>query len=578
MITIINYYTETADLKKTDLPLTLWKGKEFVDKVTRNGETWDAYHSSESIKKTVDLYIKKLNEFLKKDINIKKSSKAIPKSKSKPNKELARIKKFLKTLSKDQLGSDYAYVFSADLDKVTAWIHDSTKSYNIHLNKLADRLLEKEEYYKKMYSENEEYKDYFKPKKKVKSSASKPKTIVKTIARQKKKTARQLAYEKADKVEVLSQELKFVKRFVLMHDKVKTQHQIRLFINALQKAIVEKRIRKTSPFAKEISKIQDYLLDLFFMFKKENKKITINLDESLRTKYLTLVGKEAELHSVKLIKSYINLQGKLIPNSKAKNLHNRVARLVNNGSVTKRDKYWKEIENILSTLKSFVKKNVEQGELMVSSKELNGLNDILSGCACEEVHGIHSVPKNTIMNSQDIINLQFNKLGFTGKWLNLIGNPSVGFRTMIFGKPKMGKSYLAVDYAGYLARNHGTVLYVAREEGIDDTLQQKLKDKNVAHPDLYVSDYLPEDLSAYDFVFLDSVNKLGLTPEDLERLDKEYPYTSFTEIFQTTKQGNFKGANEFQHDVDVIIEIPEKGKAVGFGRFNQGGEMNIFSQ
>lgn len=501
MISITNYYTETAGLKKTDLPLTLWKGKEFVDKVTRNGETWDAYHSSESIKKTVDLYIEKLNEFLKKDIAIKKSSKAVTKSKSKT------------------------------------------------VNKTKQKKVKKPE----------------------------PKISSKAIVRPKKKTARQLAYEKADKVEVLSQELKFVKRFVLMHDNVKNQHQIRLFINVLQKAIVEKRIRKTSPFAKEISKIQDYLLDLFWKFKNENEKIQINLDESLRTKYLTLVGKEAELHSVKLIKSYINLQGKLIPNSKAKNLHNRVARLVNNGSVTKRDKYWKEIENILSTLKSFVKKNVEQGELMVSSKELSGLNDILSGCACEEVHGIQSVPKNTIMSSEDIVNLQFNKLGFTGKWLKLIGNPSVGFRTMIFGKPKMGKSYLAVDYAGYLARNHGTVLYVAREEGIDDTLQQKLKDKNVAHPDLYVSDYLPEDLSEYDFVFLDSVNKLGLTPEDLDRLDKEYPYTSFTEIFQTTKQGNFRGGNEFQHDVDVVIEIPEKGKAVGFGRFNQGGEMNIFS-
>lgn len=47
-------------------------------------------------------------------------------------------------------------------------------------------------------------------------------------------------------------------------------------------------------------------------------------------------------------------------------------------------------------------------------------------------------------------------------------------------------------------------------------------------------------------------------------------------LFQTTKDGKFRGANSFQHDVDVVIDIPEKGRAVQMGRFNQGGEMYIF--
>ena len=96
------------------------------------------------------------------------------------------------------------------------------------------------------------------------------------------------------------------------------------------------------------------------------------------------------------------------------------------------------------------------------------------------------------------------------------------------------------------------------------------------HPNLFVASTLPSDLTPYDFIFLDSVNKLGLLPEDLTALKKKYPNKSFIYIFQTTKEGNFRGANSFQHDVDVVIEIPEKGKAVQFGRFNQGGEMGIF--
>ncbi len=418
-----------------------------------------------------------------------------------------------------------------------------------------------------------------KPKREVKPKAktnkvAKPVTPKKVI--DKKPTSRELAYRKANKVERLSDDLKMIKRFVLMHEKVKTQNQIRLFINALQKAIIEKRIKKLSPFSREIVEIQEALINLHTRMANGGS-IQVEISEKKRTKYLTLIGKQAELHSVKFIKSYINLQGKKIDNVKAKRLYNRVANAVNNGKLTKKDKYWNEIENILSTLKSFVKKNVEHGELLVSSKELNGLNSILSECACEHINGVQSVPRNTIMSSTEIVNLSFNKLGFKGKWLNLIGDPSSGFTAMIFGKPKMGKSYLAVDFAGYLARNHGTVLYVAREEGIDDTLQQKLKDKNVAHPDLYVSDYLPTDLSKYDFVFLDSVNKLALSPEDLEELKHSYPETSFVYIFQTTKMGNFRGGNEFQHDVDVVIEVPEKGVATQFGRFNQGGEINIFS-
>jgi hypothetical protein len=59
------------------------------------------------------------------------------------------------------------------------------------------------------------------------------------------------------------------------------------------------------------------------------------------------------------------------------------------------------------------------------------------------------------------------------------------------------------------------VLYVAKEEKLDATLQMKLRDTNVKHPNLFVSDYLPENLREYDYVFLDSLNKMELQPNDL---------------------------------------------------------------
>ena len=207
------------------------------------------------------------------------------------------------------------------------------------------------------------------------------------------------------------------------------------------------------------------------------------------------------------------------------------------------------------------------------------MEGILGGCSCHNLNGFDDDlqgDKPVIMNSMDFANMRFKTLGLGGKWLDLIGDPSTNFSIMVFGKPKMGKSYLCIDFAGYLARNHGKVLYVAKEEGLDKTLQDKLNDKEVKHQNLYVASALPDSLSYYDFIFLDSVNKLGLQPEELNRLKAMYPQKAFIYIFQTTKDGRFRGANTFQHDVDSVIEVPERGKAVQFGRFNQGGELDIF--
>ncbi|MFL5763553.1 MAG: hypothetical protein ACJ77K_06380 [Bacteroidia bacterium] len=193
------------------------------------------------------------------------------------------------------------------------------------------------------------------------------------------------------------------------------------------------------------------------------------------------------------------------------------------------------------------------------------------------LQGIPNIPKVNVMPSTDFAKLEFNTIGFKDPWKAFIGDPAPGFTAMVFGMPKMGKSYLCVDFAGYLARNHGRVLYIAREEKLDKTLQDKLNEKEVAHPNLTVADGIPEDLSPYEFVFLDSVNKLGQTARDLEKLKANNKGKSFIYIFQATKAGRFKGNNEFQHDVDVVIEVPERGKAIQFGRFNQGGAMDIFA-
>ncbi len=226
----------------------------------------------------------------------------------------------------------------------------------------------------------------------------------------------------------------------------------------------------------------------------------------------------------RLVKRYCNLDGKLKTKTQIALFLTTLQNAIKRGAIRQSHRYATSIEKIQDNLISLLGKysGLKTKWILIklhpSSKE--ALQQQLSSSGIAGVAAQQS-EHFKIMRSTDIVNLHFEKLGFAGKWKRLIGDPSKGFTAMIYGKPKMGKSYLSVDFGGYLARNHGTVLYVAREEGSDDTLQKKLKDKNVAHPDFYVSDYLPEDISKFDFVFLDSVNKLGLTPENLERLKQK---------------------------------------------------------
>ena len=480
MITTNNYFDKIASINFNELPDALKKGDEFVKKATSNGTDWNTYQSSDAIKKTIDLYILKLNEFLS-AVNKGKSNSA-KKNNSTP-------------LPKQQ-----------------------------------------------------------RPAKKPMQSATQ-----KTIT-----TA-----DEPMMVERIPEEIRFIKRFINLDGKTKLKEDILRFINALQKAIVEKKIRKTSSYADQIKFIQGNLIETFNIMKA---KIKIQLKPETFEALKKFAGEEKVLPSISFIKRYIGLNEKPGMKQKAKLLLDQINNSYTKGKITENDPYIVEIHELKKNLKHFIT-TPSQKALAIEQATLNGLEGVL-GCACNNLTGFETKP--SIMNSMDFANMEFDTLGFQGKWLDLIGDPSHNFTAMVFGKPKMGKSYLCIDFAGYLARNHGNVLYVAREEGLDYTLQMKLNDKNVKHPNLFVASVLPENLSFYDFIFLDSVNKLGLLPQDLNRLKALNPTKSFIYIFQSTKGGTFRGDNTFQHDVDIVIEVPEKGKAVQMGRFNQGGEMEVF--
>ena len=64
MITAENYYGLISKVNIAELPPAIAKGYEYVDKVTHNGGDWNAYHSSETIKKVIDLYFTKVETYI----------------------------------------------------------------------------------------------------------------------------------------------------------------------------------------------------------------------------------------------------------------------------------------------------------------------------------------------------------------------------------------------------------------------------------------------------------------------------------------------------------------------------------
>ena len=189
---------------------------------------------------------------------------------------------------------------------------------------------------------------------------------------------------------------------------------------------------------------------------------------------------------------------------------------------------------------------------------------------------------NGIMSSSDLMNYQYNKLPFDGKWGDFVGQPSVNFHAMVYGRPKQGKSILSVQWAKYLSENFGKVLYVASEEGFSVTLQKKVMEFAMDNNNLDFANFRDFEQiknavnkGKYKFVFIDSVNFIKITPEDVEDIKAENPSTAFITIQQATKNGNFRGSQEFAHNCDIVIRV-EAGMASQQGRFQEPTEMNVF--
>ena len=394
------------------------------------------------------------------------------------------------------------------------------------------------------------------PAKTKKKSPAKPQAKPRAVKTSVSKT-------EAKPVEMLPEEIRFIRRYVAMHGKVKSKLSVMRLLSSLQKAMLEKRIRKTSPYANEMLQIQDQLISCA---ERMGEEAEISIASKHLEHYKEITSSQRIRDSIALLKRFVAIHGREGMEERAERLMKSMERMVKKGKIRKDDPYAAKLSEAYKSLKIFLRDKTAAPEIKES--ELNGIYGLL-GMPGAKTKPCKPKGLSGVVSSQDLMNMDFETIGLRGKFQEVIGDPSVGFTAMVFGQPKSGKSTLMLDFAHHLSSHHGEVLYVAFEEGYGYTLKEKITRIGAIHPRLHFSEELPGKLGAYDFVFIDSVSRAGMELEDMIELKNKYPRTSFIFIFHATKDGKFKGGNELAHEVDVIIEV-ENGMAKGKGRFGQG--------
>jgi len=164
------------------------------------------------------------------------------------------------------------------------------------------------------------------------------------------------------------------------------------------------------------------------------------------------------------------------------------------------------------------------------------------------------------MSSARYQDAKIKRLGLTGKYKKLFGDPAKDFYMIVDGSPGHGKSWWVAEFAQHFHRFHGKVIYYAAEQsGLNLAFQEMLTELNTSfeietNPKRLSKQKIKEDFNNYDLVILDSVSYMGMTPQELRDL-REETNCAIVAVLQSTKEGQHKGSNEWLHDVGISVNL-----------------------
>ncbi len=574
MITAENYFEKIKEINISDLPAKLREGYYLVKEVTENHSTWGYYRTGAEIRALVDEYFANLSDLLKKsnerndDVKTlaREAAKDLIRSDVKNGRSVSEIRRSQSGIAK---GDVWAQVKG---DKVLVeQIQGKWVNYSFSLQTLFNEV-----------------------KQEIGGEEGKKEKEVKVKKRANKKSAKS-AEVKPKGVDSIREEVRFIKRFVGFHNRVKSPNAVLVFIKGLQRAIVQKLIRKTSPFAKEIEMIQDKLVKAYNKMKGD-ESFSINGKDLGRL--VAIAGGEQVYPSISVIKRFVGLQD----NADEKKINafiKYIDNLFKSKKLTKNDPYVDKVKAIYKSIK-----NRKGDKIPIGKAELNGLEGVISACGCTHDLGkiyntkgrrlrqcrskkysdaargacSHNKGLSGVLTAEEMANRKLDLLPFYSFWETVFGRPSKNFTAMFHGEPHHGKTILLLKFANFLAANFGRVLYVSSEEFASPTMSAKVKEfVNPLSERLHFAENLNDpELSNYDFVILDSVNDLGLKLNQYKELRKQYPETAFIFILQHTKSGEFRGGKDWEHLAEIVGEIHRGAVTITKNRYSDKTSFDFF--
>jgi predicted ATP-dependent serine protease len=189
-----------------------------------------------------------------------------------------------------------------------------------------------------------------------------------------------------------------------------------------------------------------------------------------------------------------------------------------------------------------------------------------------------------LISSRELRELHYKCLNFQGKWKDFFGLPAVVFHLAVHGKPGEGKSTFCIQFADYLAKDFGNVVYISGEEGFSKTLRDKVVNNKIDNPHLFFADIssfeqIKNEIenNKFHFIFIDSLDTLRIDATKLRELREYYSQSAFITISQSTKDGKMRGSQEIIHDTDIAAKV-ENGIAITTkNRYHpRGTEFQVF--
>lgn len=178
------------------------------------------------------------------------------------------------------------------------------------------------------------------------------------------------------------------------------------------------------------------------------------------------------------------------------------------------------------------------------------------------------VRSDEIVSLTDVVKMNFETIKLKGRFAPVLGEPYSPFYIMIYGLPYNGKSSTALLLADDLMKYHKLkALYVMNEEGVKGGLQDKVKRLGITSPIDVVESYLPQQFKGYDVVFIDSIQTANISVAEFQLLKKRFPHTSIVLVSKANKDGTFKGASDWAHDVDAVMEVKDRHVIMDKNRF-----------